>query len=97
MALKHRPQVEIYTSAGSVMCDLTKDFFREAGIDFDEINIMPGGEGEKEHLEVSGDNKTPTVDFDGRIIVGYQADVYDLLVKEHEAKDAVVDADNEKY
>jgi len=65
------------------MCDLTKAFFRNAGIDFDEINVSKNEENKKILLEISsGNDLTPVVDFDGRIIIGYQPDIYDILIKE---------------
>lgn len=83
MAFKKHHDVRIYTSEGSVMCDLTKAYFRDAGLDFDEFNISNNDENRKIMLEATGDEgQTPVVDFDGRIIVGYQPDVYGILIKE---------------
>ena len=65
------------------MSDLTKAFFRNADVDFDEINVSKNEENKKILLEVSSCNdQTPVVDFDGRIIIGYQPDIYDILIKE---------------
>lgn len=67
------------------MCDLTKAFFRNADVDFDEVNVSKNDQNKKALLEASnGSAITPTVDFDGRIIVGYQPDIYDMLIKEGE-------------
>jgi glutaredoxin len=69
------------------MCDLTKAYFRNVGVDFDEINISRSEENRKAMLEASdGVDQAPVVNFDGRIIIGYQPDVYDILIKEDEKK-----------
>jgi arsenate reductase-like glutaredoxin family protein len=83
MSFKKRHDVTIYSSDNSVMCDLTKAYFKNADIDFDEINISKSEENKKAMLEASsGVDRTPIVEFDGRIIVGYQPDIYDILTKD---------------
>jgi glutaredoxin len=85
MPFKKHHDITIYSSDSSVMCDLTKAFFRNADVDFDEVNVSKNDQNKKALLEASnGSAITPTVDFDGRIIVGYQPDIYDMLIKEGE-------------
>jgi glutaredoxin len=85
MPFKKHHDVTIYSSDGSIMSDLTKAFFRNADVDFDEINVSTSEENKKILLEASsGNEQTPVVDFDGRIIIGYQPDIYDILIKEGE-------------
>jgi glutaredoxin len=66
---------------------LTKDYFRTAGIDFFDYNITDNKTYEKELLEASGELITPVVIFDGRVIVGFQPDVYTMLIARSDALD----------
>ncbi len=85
MIIRRHHNVKIYTKNGSMLSDLAKKFFNEVGIDYTEYNINSNNDYSKELMEVSGDVIIPTVDFDGRIIAGYQPDVYNLILKASEA------------
>ncbi len=91
MLIRKHHNVNIYTKEGSMLSDLAKKFFAEAGIDFTEFNISKSKEYESELLSISSDVIIPTVDFDGRIITGYQPDVYSLLIKAGEAAEKKAD------
>ena len=66
-----------------------------AGIDFDEINVSTDKAATAYLVEATGGNVLlPTVEFDGRIVSGYQPDVYDILLKE--SKDAQEEQEKEQ-
>jgi glutaredoxin len=85
MPFKRHHEVTIYSSTGSAMCDLTKAYFRNADIDFEEVNITGSEENKKAMIEATnGIDRAPVVIIDGRVVAGYQPDVYDILIKESE-------------
>ena len=62
------------------MCYLTKDFFRNAGVDFYEYNVEKNPEAMRVMQQKSGQSMTPVTEIDGRIICGYQPEVFNNIV-----------------
>ncbi len=62
------------------MCELTKNFFRDAGIEFIEIDITHDKNAEIKMLEISNQNDTPVVEIDGRAISGYHPEIYETIL-----------------
>ena len=88
MLFKHRPQITIYTG-GSALCELTKDYFRQAGLDFEEADVVSDKNALKALQDLTKKSDTPVVSFDGRIIIGFQPDLYSILIQKSETGQAV--------
>jgi glutaredoxin 3 len=84
MKYKKYHQVSIYTSLNSKFCELTKVYFRNAGIDYQELEIQRNNVARLKMIEISGQEETPVVEFDGRVVIGYRPDVYDILIGEND-------------
>jgi glutaredoxin len=80
MAFKRHHQVVIYTSHGSKMCELAKAYFRDAGIEFIEIDVTRDKTAENKMIEISDQNQTPVVEIDGRAISGYHPEIYETII-----------------
>ena len=83
MLFKRRPNITIYTS-GSAICELAKDYFRQSGLDFDEQDVVHDKNALKALEDLTKKSDTPVVDFDGRIIIGFQPDLYNILIQKNE-------------
>ena len=78
--MKKNRQVSIYISTSSQLCYLTKEFFRTAGLDFYEYDVEKHPEQLKIMQQKSGQSMTPVTEIDGRIIVGYQPEVFNTIL-----------------
>lgn len=63
------------------MCELVRIHFRNNGQEFVEFNIDHDTTAKTRMVEISGQNKTPVVEIDERVIVGYRPDLYDLILE----------------
>jgi arsenate reductase-like glutaredoxin family protein len=78
---KRKHDVTIYTTPGSRNCDLVKVYFKEKDIEVKEIDVFRDPSVKKKLVEISEQDKTPVTVIDGRVIVGYHPDVYNLILE----------------
>jgi glutaredoxin len=50
---------------------MAKDFMKEKGIEFEEVDVLANEEAREELVEKSGQLGVPVIDIDGKIIVGF--------------------------
>lgn len=63
--------VKIYSTPTCPWCKKTKEYLKEKGIEFTDINVAADQAASKEMIEKSGQMGVPVIDIDGTIIVGY--------------------------
>lgn len=63
--------VKIYTTPSCPYCQMAKSFFREKGVEFQEINVAEDRESLLEMVEKSGQMGVPVIEIDGEIVVGF--------------------------
>jgi glutaredoxin 3 len=63
--------VKIYTTPTCPYCKMAKDFMKEKGIEFEEVDVLANEEAREELVEKSGQLGVPVIDVDGKIIVGF--------------------------
>ncbi|MFH1847556.1 MAG: glutaredoxin family protein [Candidatus Omnitrophota bacterium] len=66
--------VKVYSTATCPYCVRVKQYLKEKAIKFEEINISEDPQKMQEMVEKSGQMGVPTLDIDGRIIVGFDKD-----------------------
>ncbi len=90
MGFRKHHEITLYTSPSSRYCDLAKGYFRDSNLDYTEIDVSKS-EGDMGRMqELSGNAETPVVVIDGRVIPGFQPDIFDIILKpkeEEEKKD----------
>ena len=74
-------KVTIYTGIMCGFCERAKDFLKEKGIDFTEINIFTNPDKKNEMIKLSGGRQTVPQIFIGRSHVGGWDDLYELYSK----------------
>ncbi len=79
--MKKRPIIVLYTSSNSRMSDLARDYFRMGGHTFDEINLDREKQYAKGIFERAGKSETPIADINGRLVIGYRPEVYEILLE----------------
>jgi len=72
--------VTIYTTPACVYCKMTKEFFKENNVEYVEKDVATDEKAREEMIQRSGQMGVPTVDIDGKLIVGFdKAKLSELL------------------
>ena len=77
--LKHN--VTVYSTPSCPYCIYAKDYFRNNKIEFKDIDVSRDRASAQEMVNKSGQMGVPVIDIDGQILVGYQPDLFDKLLK----------------
>lgn len=64
-------KVKIYTTPTCPFCWMAKEFLKEKGIEFEEIDVSIDETKAKEMVEKSGQMGVPVIEIDGEIIIGF--------------------------
>jgi len=82
--------VKIYSTPTCPYCKLTKDFLKEKGIAFVDIDVSADPAAANEMVKKSGQMGVPVADIDGQIIVGWnKSALEDALGLKEKAKTKV--------
>lgn len=73
-------KITIYTTPTCVYCKLTKAFFKEHNVSYEEKNVAVDADARREMIEKSGQMGVPVVDIDGEILVGFDKDKLSRLI-----------------
>jgi len=77
--------VTIYSTPTCPYCKLAKDFFKEKGITFTEIDVASDPAAANDMVKKSGQMGVPVIEIEGQIVVGWnQAALQEIL--EHSPK-----------
>ncbi|HJW97437.1 MAG TPA: glutaredoxin domain-containing protein [archaeon] len=68
---KQGPKVKVYSTPTCPYCYMAKDFLKENGIAFEDINVAEDHAAAHEMIEKSGQMGVPVIDINGTIIVGF--------------------------
>jgi glutaredoxin 3 len=68
---KHASKVRVYSTPTCPYCYMVKDFLKQNGIQFEDINVAENHEAAHEMIEKSGQMGVPVVDINGTVIVGF--------------------------
>lgn len=74
-------KVKIYSTSTCPWCVKAKEFFKEKGIEFEDINVAENKEAAKEMMEKSGQMGVPVIDINGKIIVGFDQGAIEEEIK----------------
>lgn len=61
----------IYTTPTCVYCKMTKEFFNQNNVSYEEKDVSIDNKARDEMVEKSGQLGVPVIDIDGQIIVGF--------------------------
>ena len=64
-------KVKVYSTSTCPWCIKAKEFFKEKGIEFEEVDVGANQEAAQEMMEKTGQMGVPVIDVDGKIIVGF--------------------------
>ena len=64
-------KVTIYTTPTCVYCKMTKDFFKENNIAYEEKDVSTDAAARDEMVAKSNQMGVPVIDIDGELIIGF--------------------------
>jgi glutaredoxin 3 len=73
--------VKIYSTPTCPYCKLAKEYFKEKGVEYTEVDVSTDMEGQKEMIEKSGGMSVPVIDIGGEVVVGFDKDKIEGLLK----------------
>jgi len=65
------PKVRLFTSPSCPFCYSLKDFLKEKGIEFEEIDVSKDEKAKEEMIKKTGRLEAPIIEIDGQIVVGF--------------------------
>lgn len=65
------PKVTIYTTPTCVYCKMTKAFFKENNVQYEEKDVSIDRAAADEMIQKSNQMGVPVIDIDGKILVGF--------------------------
>ncbi len=64
-------KVTIYTTTTCHFCHMAKEYFKQKGIEYEEINVTGNIEKQRELVQKSGQFGVPVIYIDGKMILGF--------------------------
>ncbi len=74
-------KVKVYSTPTCPYCFALKKYLEEKGIEFEDIDVALNEQARKEMIEKSGQMGVPVVDIDGEIVVGFDREKINQLLK----------------
>ena len=63
--------VKVYSTPTCPYCKMLKQFLKENGVEFEDLDVSSNQAAAQEMISKSGQMGVPVVDIDGEIIVGF--------------------------
>ncbi len=64
-------KVKIYSTSACPYCTTLKEFLKERGVEFEEIDVSQDEKAMKEMVEKTGQMGVPVMEIDGEIVIGF--------------------------
>ena len=64
-------KVVIYSTPTCHFCQMSKEYFKENGVAYEEFDVASDMERRTEMVDKSGGMAVPVIDIDGQIVVGF--------------------------
>ena len=73
--------VKVYSTPTCVYCKTLKSYLKKNGIEFEDIDVSKDEKQLQKMIKDSGQMGVPVIDIDGEIIVGFDKEKVDKLLK----------------
>lgn len=73
-------KVIVYSTPTCPYCVYAKNFFKEKGVSFEDVDVSKDRTRAMEMIQKSGQMGVPVIDIGGEIIVGFQPSVFEELI-----------------
>lgn len=75
-------KVIVYSTPTCPYCNMAKNFFKENNVSYEDVNVAADHARAQEMVNKSGQMGVPVIDIDGKIVVGFQPEVFKQLLSE---------------
>jgi len=72
--------VKVYSTPTCPYCRQAKDYLKEKGVDFADLNVATDIEARNEMVKISSQMGVPVIEFDGNIVIGFNRAKLDQLI-----------------
>ena len=76
------PRPVLYVKTNCSWCNEAEDYLKKRGIAYDRVNVSADRTAFAQMLELSGQTKAPTMDWDGEVLADFGADELDAFLRE---------------
>lgn len=73
--------VKVYSTPTCPWCKRAKAYLTEKGIGFESVDVSSNEVAQKEMIDKSGQMGVPVIDIDGQIVIGFDKEKIDELLK----------------
>jgi glutaredoxin 3 len=81
-------KVIVYSTESCPWCHKAKDFLKEEGIPYEDINVAEDQKAREDMIEKSGQMGVPVLDVFGTVIVGFDKEAIEAALAKHETAKA---------
>lgn len=74
--------VKVYSSNSCPWCVKAKNYLKKKNVDFEDINVSLNRAAAQEMIKKSGQTGVPVIEINGNVIVGFDKEEIDKLLKE---------------
>ncbi len=74
-------KVKIYSTPTCPYCVTLKEYLKDKGVEFEDLNVAVDLQARKEMVDKSGQMGVPVVDIDGEIIIGFDKEKINKILK----------------
>ena len=75
------PKIKVYSTPACPYCVTLKEFLKEKGFEYEDIDVSQDQVMADEMVEKSGQMGVPVVDIDGKIIIGFDKEKINEILK----------------
>jgi glutaredoxin 3 len=66
-----KKKVRVFSTPSCPYCATLKEFLKEKGVEFEDIDVSSDQKAKEEMIEKSGKLEVPVVEIDGQIVAGF--------------------------
>lgn len=78
--MENQPKIRIFSTPSCPYCVTLKEFLKDKGFDFEDIDVSQDQKALDEMVERSGQMGVPVVDINGQIIIGFDKEKINQLL-----------------
>ena len=80
--------ITVYSTPTCPYCKLVKEYLQEKSLSFEEVDVASNGEAMKDMVKLSGQMGVPVIKIGDQIIVGWNRQALEDVVRAQQAKAA---------
>lgn len=80
--MKKENKVIVYSTQTCPYCVYAKQYFKENGVSFEDVDVGSDRVRAQEMVKKSGQMGVPVIDINGEIVVGFQPEVFEHLLNQ---------------